>query len=339
MKRPEPAGTPMLHRNASPPTLTVASSFFNERNLLPLFLRRVRAVCQKMRERGWIGRHEIILVDDASTDDSLQVLQPELAAGDLVILALSRNFGVGECNWACFQEAKGDLLVYMDCDLQDPPEVMERMVETWHAKPGTEVVYTTRIRRRGEAWWKLWVTKIGYRLIDKISTVRIPLDSGDFKLLSRRVVDLLVSMPEARPYTRGMISWLGFRQEQVWYEREERADGGSNTKMPVLSGKVLNYWLDSALISFSDLPLKVILLVGFGISAGALAYLVVIMIQKIMGWHVPGWPALMTAILFLGGIQTFLLGVVGLYIAAIFKQTKNRPLFIVNQRLGSTPLA
>ena len=295
-------------------------------------------IMRNLKEKNIISNYEIILVDDASSDNSINSVLRENDAQDIVLFTLSRNFGVGECNFAGFNYARGDLVVYMDCDLQDPPELIEKMLDEWRRHPGTDVVYTTRTKRKGESWAKLAITKFGYRLLRCISSVHLPPDSGDFKLLSRRVVDLLNRMPEARPYTRGLISWLGFRQRQVFYEREERLDGRRNTKMPVLSGKVINYWLDSALISFTDLPLKAILLVGMLISFLSMSYLGVVAFQKIMGWYVPGWPALMAAILFLGGVQIFLVGVVGLYVGAIFRQTKNRPLYIVDRIFGKSPL-
>ena len=320
------------------PTLSVITTFYNEAKNLCTFIRRTRKVCKKLIRRKIIKKYELILVDDGSTDSSVSEIKSANKDNDIILVKLSRNFGVGECNYAGFNKARGDLVVYMDCDLQDPPELIEKMLDEWRSNPDTDVVYTTRTKRRGESWAKLAITKFGYRLLRRISSVHLPPDSGDFKLLSRRVVDLLNRMPEARPYTRGLISWLGFKQRQVFYEREERLDGRQNTKMPVLSGKVINYWLDSALISFTDLPLKAILLVGMLISFLSMSYLGVVAFQKIVGWYVPGWPALMAAILFLGGVQIFLVGVVGLYVGAIFRQTKNRPLYIVDKIFGKSPL-
>lgn len=320
------------------PTLSVVSSFYNEEKVISQFINRTRLTCKKLIQKNFISSFEIILVDDASTDSSQEVVLRQMQFNDLQLISLSRNFGVGECNFAAFEQARGDLVVYMDCDLQDPPELIEKMVQTWAEHPGTDVVYTTRLKRKGENLLKLVITSIGYRLLHKISSVYLPPDSGDFKLLSRRVVDLLINMKEARPYTRGLISWIGFRQRQVLYEREERFDGRQNTKMRILSGKVINYWLDSALISFSDLPLKGILFLGGLISLASLAYLIVVIMQKALGLYVPGWPALMSAVLLLGGIQMFMMGFMGLYVGAIFRQTKKRPLYIVDKVIGSSPL-
>lgn len=180
------------------------------------------------------------------------------------------------------------------------------------------------------------VTKVGYRFIKHISDIKLPVDSGDFKLLSRRVVDHLLAFKEDKPYIRGLVSWIGYKQVQVFYNREPRFDGRENTKMPVLSKRVLYYWLDRALISFSDAPLKICLFLGLALSMASLLYILVVLFQKVMGWYEPGWPALMCAILFIGGIQLMMLGFTGLYVGAIFRETKGRPRYIVKDVLRSS---
>jgi dolichol-phosphate mannosyltransferase len=154
------------------------------------------------------------------------------------------------------KQATGNIIIYMDSDLQDPPELIPKLIDSWLNDPEAEVVYTTRIRRNGEHWLKLLITKYGYRFINAISDIELQVDSGDFKLLSRRAVDHLLSLNEDNPYLRGLVSWIGFKQIQVLYERSERFDGRKNTKTKMLSKKVIYYWLDRALISFSDAPLK-----------------------------------------------------------------------------------
>jgi len=158
--------------------------------------------------------------------------------------------------------ASGDAIIYMDADLQDPPEVIVDMVEVWRNDPETEVVFTTRTKREGEHWLKMLITHVGFRIINAISDIELHPDSGDFKLLSRRAAAQLIELREDKPYMRGLVSWIGFKQTQVFYEREARFDGAENTKMRVLSRKVIYYWLDRALISFSDTPLKLILALG-----------------------------------------------------------------------------
>lgn len=280
-----------------------------------------------------IGAYELIFVNDHSTDHSEALLRTELSQGDLILINMTRNFGVSECVIAGMSQAKGDAVIYMDADLQDPPEVIPKMVKAWQAEPDVGVVYTTRTRREGEHPLKLFITKLGYRLVNSLSEIELPVDSGDFKLLSRPVIDHLLELKEDRPYVRGLVSWIGYKQVQVFYEREARFDGRHNTKMPVFSKRVLYYWLDRALISFSDAPLKLMLLAGFVLSIISLLYIAVVLIQKWMGWYVPGWPAIMSAILLLGGTQMIMLGFIGLYIGAIFRETKNRPMYLIKEVL------
>jgi dolichol-phosphate mannosyltransferase len=277
----------------------------------------------------------IVFVNDDSTDGSLQCLQWELDRGDVVVVNMSRNFGVSECVMAGMGYSTGDAVIYMDADLQDPPEVIPMLIEAWQTDEEAEVVYTTRTRRDGEHWLKMLVTKLGYRFINSISEINLQIDSGDFKLLSRRAVDNILQLKEDKPYMRGLVSWIGFKQVQVLYERLERFDGRENSKMNVFSRKVLYYWLDRALISFSDAPLKVMLLLGFILSITSLLYILVVLAQKALGLSVPGFAAIMSAVLFMGGIQMIMLGFVGLYVGAIFRESKRRPNYIVKSVLRS----
>lgn len=313
--------------------ISVVLSFYNEENVLSELLKRLRTVFTQMITEKTIGDYELIFVNDHSTDSSESILRSELSKGDVVLINMTRNFGVSECVMAGMSHANGDAVVYMDSDLQDPPEVISKMVEAWQEQPDVEVVYTTRTRRNGEHPIKMFITKLGYRLVNSLSEIELPLDSGDFKLLSRRAVNHLLQLKEDKPYIRGLVSWIGYKQAQVFYERDARFDGRHNTKMPVLSKRVLYYWLDRALISFSDAPLKLMLLAGFLISIISLGYISVVLVQKIMGWYVPGWPAIMSAVLLLGGMQIMMLGFIGLYIGAIFRETKNRPRYLIKEVL------
>jgi len=318
------------------PLLSVVLSFYNESGVLPELVKRLRSVMRAEQARGTISGYELIFVNDASTDDSREILRKEFEGGrDLVVVNMSNNFGVSECALAGMRLAKGDAVVYMDADLQDPPEVIPELLDRWHADPEVEVVYTTRLSRPGEHPLKMLVTRLGYKLIKRISEIGIPENSGDFKLLSRRVVDELVAIREKKPFLRGLVSWIGFKQVQVFYHRAERLDGRENTKRPALSSKNIKYALDTAIISFSDAPLKVILLMGFVVSLVSLVYIGVVIMQKIMGWYEPGWPALMAAILFLGGVQLLMLGFVGLYINIIFLNTKGRPDYIIKDIIAA----
>ena len=327
--------TPVLQTNprnerGGAPVLSVVLSFYNEERVLPELVRRLRTVLKAEVEKTSISGYELVFVNDDSRDHSLEILTAEITRGnDIVIVNMSRNFGVSECVLAGMGYAKGDLVVYMDADLQDPPEVIPAMIEAWRRDGEAEVVYTTRRTRAGEHPLKMAITRWGYRFINSISEIDLPLDSGDFKLLTRRAVNHVLAFKEKNPYLRGLVTWIGFKQVQVLYDREPRYDGRANTKFPVLSRRVIYGYLDRALISFSDAPLKAMLILGFVISFLALSYIMVVLVQKIMGWYEPGWPAIMAAILFLGGTQLVMLGVLGLYIKTIFLEAKGRPNYIV----------
>ncbi|BAH73442.1 glycosyltransferase family 2 protein [Solidesulfovibrio magneticus] len=322
----------MITKRPTLPYVSVVLSFYNEECVLPELLRRLRAVFREEIARESVRGYELIFVDDASTDNSAAVLNEEYRIhDDVVIVTMSRNFGVSECVLAGMEQAKGELVVYMDADLQDPPEVIPRLLDAWHADPEVEVVYTTRRSRAGEHPLKLLITKWGYRLINSISSIALPVDSGDFKLLSRRVVDELLHLGEVKPYLRALVSWVGFKQIPVYYDREPRLDGAAKTKCPVLSRKVIWGYFDRALISFSDAPLKLCLFLGFSVSFMALLYILVVLVQKVLGWYVPGWPALMAAILLIGGVQLLMIGFIGLYINIIYLESRRRPRYIINR--------
>jgi polyisoprenyl-phosphate glycosyltransferase len=317
-------------------SLSVVLSFYNEAGVLAELISRLRTVMRAEQVRGTVREYELVFVNDASTDDSLDILKKEFEAEhDLVIINMSNNFGVSECVLAGMRYAKGDVVVYMDADLQDPPEVIPELLDKWHADPEVEVVYTTRLSRKGEHPLKLFITHLGYKLINRISEIELPENSGDFKLLSRRVVQELLKMREKKPYLRGLVTWIGFKQSQVFYHRAERLDGRENTKRPAFSSQTIRYALDSAIISFSDAPLKAMLLLGFCLSTISLIYIAVVVFQKIMGWYEPGWPALMAAILLLGGIQLLMLGILGLYVNVIFANTKGRPDYIIKDIIAA----
>jgi glycosyltransferase involved in cell wall biosynthesis len=319
------------------PFLSVVISFYNEEGVIAELLRRLRAVMTEQKSEGKIKGYELVFVNDRSRDASEMLLRREIELnGDIVLVNMSRNFGNAECIFAGIRHASGDVVVYMDADLQDPPELIPKLVAAWQEDPEVEVVYTTRLSRAGEHPLKLLYTRWGYRLINAISDVNLPVDSGDFRLLSRRAKDHLLQIEEAKPYLRGLVSWIGFKQVPIFYHREPRLDGRSATKFPVLSRRVLSYHLDRALISFSDVPLKFCLLLGFGMSFLSGLYLCVVLFQKYMGWYEPGWPALMATILLTGGFQFIVLGVFGLYLNIIFLEVKRRPNYIVESVIRRT---
>lgn len=272
---------------------------------------------------------EIAYVDDGSGDRTPDLLRAIQAADSHVrVVRLSRNFGHQLAVSAGLEYAAGDAVVIIDADLQDPPEVIPEMVARW--RDGYHVVYGMRTDRRGETAFKLWTAKLFYRLINRLSKVQIPIDVGDFRLLDRRVVDVLLSMPERDRFLRGMVSWIGFRQVAVMYSRSERRAGES--KYPLL--KMLQFAADGVM-SFSLTPLRLALWVGFfsiGMAFAGILYALIVRLYT-NDW-VRGWTSIFTAVLFIGGAQLVTLGIIGEYIGRIYAEVKRRPLYVVEERLG-----
>ena len=315
------------------PTVSVVFSFYNEEDVLPELISRTRKVLEEQQQQGHVVSYELIFVNDASTDRSVDILkQHAKESADIRIINMSRNFGVSPCVMAGMEYASGELVVYMDADLQDPPELIPDLLKEWREGENVDVVHTVRLSRKGEPKIKLFITKVGYRLLHSITTLKLPIETGDFKLLSRRVVNHLVNLKEKRPFIRGLVCWVGFNQKRVYYHRPPRAAG--KTKFNVFGWKVISNFLESALVSFSSLPLQFASLMGFVAILVSLALSIHVVIQKIQGVAVPGWTALMAAVLFLGSIQLFCLGVIGLYIHNIFEESKGRPNFIVESTWG-----
>jgi len=313
------------------PSLSIVLTFYNEQDVLEEMVTRLRKVCGgELKEV--LGRYEMIFVNDRSTDRSQDILL-RLAEGhsDIRIINMSRRFGVYPCMMAGFRAASGDAVVYLDSDLQDPPEVIAEMVKVWQSEKA-EVVHTKRRSRAGESRIKLWITMTGYHLLRLICDIHIEPNIGDFKLMSRRVVNELLGLREKNPFVRGLVTWIGFKQVTILYDRDARFAG--ETLRPVYSWAVIKHFLDYAFISFSDIPLKAALFIGFFISFGTFCFLLVVVLMKVFGLTVPGWAAIMATMLLLGGIQLFTIGVLGLYVNSIFLETKNRPDYIVDTRYG-----
>jgi glycosyltransferase involved in cell wall biosynthesis len=307
--------------------ISVVISFWNEIDNLPELIERLRKVSQDATE---FELFELIFVNDVSSDGSEEFLT-ELAktSQDIVLVNMARRTGVSECVYAGMSVASGEAVIYLDADLQDPPEIIPVMVREWNNNEECEVVYTVRSSRKGEGRVKLAFTKFGYRFLRKLTSINLPVDAGDYKLVSRKIVDLLLKYKEHKPFMRGLISSLGYDQRPIYYNREPRGNGRQNTKFVLFSTRTIAVWLDSALISFSDVPLKAALGLGMLTSIFSGFYIIIVIVQKILGLYTPGWPALMAAILLLGSVQLMVLGIMGLYIGSIYSQTKNRPFFII----------
>jgi glycosyltransferase involved in cell wall biosynthesis len=272
--------------------------------------------------------YEIIFVDDGSEDGTAPSLRRIAAADPRVkVIRFSRNFGHQVAITAGIQRARGDAIVTIDADLQDPPSVIPRMVELWAA--GNEVVFARRRERQGETWFKRKSAEVFYLLLNRLAGIHIPHDTGDFRLIDRRVADQLNRMSEHNRFVRGLVSWVGFRQATLEYVRNARRAG--ETKYPLR--KMIRLAWDG-IISFSDKPLRVSMNLGFlaiAVSFGVLAYG---LYQHWTGNTVRGWTSTMVTILFLGGVQLFTLGVIGEYLSRIHDEIKGRPLYIVAEEIG-----
>ena len=305
----------------APVTFSVVAPIYNEYDNLPVLYDRVREVMGATGET-W----ELVLVDDGSTDASTERIR-SLAENDKHVrpVIFARNFGHQIAVTAGLDYARGQAVIIIDADLQDPPEVIPDLVAKWHQ--GYEVVYAVRAEREGESWFKRLTADIFYRLIYRITDVKIPLDVGDFRLLDRKVVDVIGRMRERHRFLRGMATWVGFRQTGVHYKRAARFAG--ETKYPFR--KMLKLALN-AVTSFSYFPLQVATFFGF-VSAGlAILAIPVVIYERLTGSQAFfGQATTLIAVLFLGGVQLISLGVLGEYIGRIYDETKGRPLYVVRE--------
>ena len=305
--------------------LSIIIPCFNEEEVIGETVRQILSFADSLSSLDV----EIIFVDDGSKDETLGLLEVAASVDPRIkIISFSRNFGHQIAVTAGVNAAIGDAVVLIDADLQDPPAVIHQMLAKW--QEGFDVVYGIRTERMGESSFKLASAKLFYRLLNKLSSVAIPLDTGDFRLMDRRVVNVLASMPEQDRFVRGMVAWVGFKQCALPYKRVERFAGIS--KYPLR--KMLRFALDG-ILSFSTKPLQVA--VGFGFVCAAFSVcgiLYALFLRLFTHIWVEGWTALMIAILFIGGVQLICLGILGEYIGRIYNETKRRPLYIVKSQIG-----
>ncbi len=308
--------------------ISIVAPVFNEESVLPELYRRVRDVME-----GQPFDWELVLVDDGSRDGSAAVIA-NLHAGDERVrgVSFSRNFGFQIAATAGLDYALGDAVILTDADLQDPPEVYPAMIAQW--LDGYDVVYGVRASREGETWFKLFTAKAFYRLIYRITDINIPLDTGDFRLMDRRVVDAIRHMPERNRFLRGMVPWVGYRQVGVEYDRAARYAG--EAKFTSVK-KMLPFAVD-AITSFSYFPLQLATIFGFAIAGiSAIAIIIVIAIRLFGPEHpLVGQATTLVSVLFLGAIQLISLGIIGEYLGRIYDEVKGRPLYLVQQSWGIT---
>lgn len=309
---------------ALPVVYSLVAPVFNEAETLPQFYGRAIAAMEDLEQP-----FELVLVNDGSTDDSTRMMRElQLRDSRVRVVEFSRNFGHQAAISAGLVQARGQAVIIIDSDLQDPPELVLEMAARW--KAGAEVVYAQRATRAGETRFKLLTAALFYRLIGRLTDVDIPRDTGDFRLLDRKVVDALVALPEHHRFMRGLSAWVGFRQDAVRYERSERFAG--TTKYPLR--KMLRFSLD-AITGFSYLPLQLATSLGFALACASLLAMVAAILVRLTTGAIVGQATTLILVLLLGGIQLIFLGVIGEYLGRIYDEVRHRPLYIVRDVLES----
>ncbi len=306
--------------------LSFVFSFRNEEENIPELVKQVTAAIADVDDFAY----EMIFVNDDSTDKSFEVLADLQKTYPITVINMSRRFGVTPCVLAGFAQAKGDAIIYMDTDLQDPPDLIPQMVEKF--RQGAEVVHTTRTHRDGESAAKMWITKQAYRIINHFADIRLPENTGDYKLLSRKVVQQILALPEADPYLRGLSVWVGYKQDFIYYRRRPRFSG--ETHFPLFSKGPAREFI-RGLTSFSATPLYFSLFFGFATIFISFALIAYAIIAKLMGLTAPGASGVLIAVAFFSGVVLLTNGVIGLYVARIYNEIKGRPKYIIRNIVES----
>jgi dolichol-phosphate mannosyltransferase len=307
------------------PLLSMVIPCYNEEAVIDETFKRLLAFRATLTDL----RVEFIFVDDGSKDQTRKkLLEWQQQIAEIRILGFSRNFGHQIAVTAGLEAAAGDAVVLIDADLQDPPEVVTEMIQLWRS--GYQVVYGTRVDRPGESAFKLFSARWFYRLLNRLSDIPIPLDTGDFRLMDRAVVDILKAMPERDRFVRGLVSWVGFKQVALPYRRDKRFAGVS--KYPLR--KMIRFATDG-ILSFSTKPLQIAITLGMCTSFIALIGIINTLVVRLTttNW-VAGWAEIMTAVLFLGGVQLICIGILGEYVGRIYNEVKRRPLYVVDDKIG-----
>ncbi|MEL4894938.1 glycosyltransferase family 2 protein [Crocosphaera sp. Alani8] len=313
-----------MSSNLNSVEISIIVPCYNEEAGLKLLFERLLGVLDRLSLS-----YEVICVDDGSRDKTLDYLiDYHRRYPEIKVISLSRNFGKDIALSAGLENAQGKAVIPIDADLQDPPELIEQLIDQW--RKGYDVVYGKRRSRQGDSWVKRATANAFYRIIGSISSVPIPRDTGDFRLLDRRVIEAIKTMPERTRFMKGLFAWVGFKQTYVLYDRPNRLQGTTKWNY----WKLWNFALDG-ITSFSLVPLKVWSYLGVVLSFLAFIYGSFLIIRTIiLGIDVPGYASLMVTILFIGGVQLITLGILGEYLGRIYEETKQRPLYLIRERYG-----
>lgn len=301
---------------------SIVLPIFNEEETIKELFNRLEKVMKGLKEP-----YEVIYVDDGSTDKSFEILEKIAKENTQYrVIKLSRNFGHQLALTAGLDAAQGDAVIVLDADLQDPPEFIPMLISKW--KEGYDVVYAVR-SKRPEDFIRNLLIKTAYRVINKITQISIPVDTGDFRLLSKRVVDVLKTSRERTRYLRGLSCWVGFKQTGIEYRRESRFAGKTKYPFPNLMKLAID-----GITSFSHLPLQLAIYIGSLTCIMSICMIIYLIIRKYSGLHIQGWVSVMVSIFFMGGVQLFTIGVVGEYIGRIYKEVIRRPIYLVDKKIN-----
>ena len=302
--------------------VSIVFSFRNEEKNLKELISRVDDTFKKVENY----KYELIFVNDDSNDDSEKILEELQESHKIKIINMSRTFGVGPCVLAGFKHSSGDCIVYLDSDLQDPPELIPKLLAEF--EKGHDVVHTVREKRLGESGVKLFFTKLAYKTINRLSEIDLPIEAGDFKLISKRVLQKILSQKEFRPYVRGLSVWVGFKQSFVYYTREARAHGES--KFSLFSQGPISEFINGV-TSYSLKPLYIGIFLGFFSLLFSVLLIAYALYAKFNDLAIPGTTGILIAVSFFSGILLFTLGIMGIYIARIFEQARGREKYIIKE--------
>jgi dolichol-phosphate mannosyltransferase len=302
--------------------LSIVFSFRNEEGNIEPLVKRIASTMEKIE--NW--EYELIFVNDDSTDKSEKILLDLQKNYPIKLINMSRNFGIDPCVLAGFRNSSGDAIIYLHTDQQDPPEIIPDLIKKH--EEGNEIVHTVRTKRKGEGKFRMFLTKIAYKIIDTVSDINLPVQAGDYKLISKKALNEILKQKEFRPYVRGLSVWVGFKQDFIYYEREARGEGES--KMPLLSAGPITDFINGV-TSYSLKPLYVGII--FGLISMIISFLLIIyaLYLKFNNLAIPGSTSIVISISFFSGIILFTLGILGIYLARIFEQTKGREQYVIKE--------